>query len=169
VPGRRYKYFTEEGGRVSPPNCPRGIRHIHTVCILHWEGCLYTNRPPCKIRHIYTVCTLQGGVPVSTHPLIPRQYCLFTPELQPQSRGKTAYLTGRGVRTQANKAMGREAPATVGYGQGRPGVCANHRHQRGLAELATFCVGSFSYVPVGRYVGFVCTPFVSPRRVAQAY
>lgn len=30
------------------------------------------------------------------------------------------YFTEEGGR--ANKAMGREAPATVGYGQGRPGV-----------------------------------------------
>ena len=55
---------------------------------------LFTRTPPCKIRHTHTAHTSQGGVP--TGRCIPLQHCLFTPELQWQSRGRWRISQGWG-------------------------------------------------------------------------
>jgi hypothetical protein len=57
-------------------------------CVSYWEGCLYTDIPPCEISRVYTVCILQGvwRAAIHTHPSL-----YDTPYIH------GVYLTGRGV------------------------------------------------------------------------
>jgi hypothetical protein len=49
--------------------------------------------PPCETHTVYTRRVVQGGF---TARCVPLQCCLFTPELQWQSRGKQRAVQGGG-------------------------------------------------------------------------
>jgi hypothetical protein len=62
---------------------------VHGVS--YGEGCVYTDTPPCKRCTLY----IYGVSHREECRMPPLRYWLFTPELQWQPRGQTAYLTGR--------------------------------------------------------------------------